>query len=254
MKKTLITFFLLVGCTTAQTPPPSSTPIPIPTDSPSTSASQKEAEQTRTLSRKAEKEIVVPMTVDVDGAPKSYGPDDSKALDYELNAHVGARRSGAIVGYLIDNHGKPIIQGTNDPAPGFYISKTGYFDIKNNKETDPRRYVNAAEINYTVLAKSAKEKGVRTGDFCVVHSINNNKTVFAIVGDTGHSSGAEGSLALLQRLGFPVKDGKSAPDISHIVVRYFANSNPSKKFYFSQSDLDLAAEELNLDTNFSGFH
>ena len=252
MKKTLITFFLLAGCTTAQTTPPSSTPIP--SDLPSASASQKEAEKTRTLSRKADKEIVVPMTVDVDGAPKAYGPDDSKALDYELNAHVGGRRTGAIVGYFIDNHGRPIIQGTNDPAPGFYISETRYFDIKNSKKTDPRRYVNAAEINYTVLAKSARDKGVSTGDFCVVHSIDKNKTVFAIVGDTGHNNGAEGSLALLQRLGFPVKNGKSAPDISRIVVRYFAHSNPSKKFFFNQSDLDLAAEELNLDTDFSGFH
>jgi hypothetical protein len=173
---------------------------------------------------------------------------------FRSNARVGARKTGAIVGYLVDNHGRPIIQGANDPAPGFYISKTGYFDIKNNKEADPRRYVNAAEINYTVLAKSARDKGVKTGDFCVVHSINKNKTVFAIVGDTGHSSGAEGSLALLQRLGFPVKDGKSAPDISQIVVRYFANSNPSKQFFHNQSDLDLAAKALNLDTNFSGFH
>lgn len=215
---------------------------------------QKEAEQARTLSRKADKEIVVPMTVDVDGAPNSYGPDNRKALDFELNAHVGAKKSGAIVGYLLDKQGKPIIQGNDDPAPGFYISKTGYFDVKNTNEVDPRRYVNAAEINYTVLAKSAKDKGVNTGDFCVVHSIKNNKTVFAIVGDTGHSNGAEGSLALLQRLGFPVKDGKSAPNISGIVVRYFAKTNPSKEFFFNQSDLDNAAKALNLDTDFSSFH
>ena len=216
--------------------------------------SQKEAEQTITLSRKADKEIVVPMSVDVDGAPNSYGPDNRKALDFELNAHVGVRKSGAIVGYFLDKHGKPIIQGNDAPAPGFYISKTGYFDVNNNKETDPRRYVNAAEINYTVLAKSAKDKGVKTGDFCVVHSIKNNKTVFAIVGDTGHSNGAEGSLALLQRLGFSVKDGKSAPNISGIVVRYFAKSNPSRRFFFNQSDIDTAAKALNLDTDFSSFH
>src|SRR6267142_5319804 len=105
------------------------------------------------------------MSVDVDGAPKSYGPDDSKALDYELNAHVGARKSGAIVGYLVDRNGKPIIQGIGDPGPGFYVSTTKYVDINNPKTTDPRRYVNAAEINYTVLANSAKAKGVRPGYF-----------------------------------------------------------------------------------------
>jgi hypothetical protein len=207
------------------------------------------------MSKKADKEIVVPMSVDVDGAPTSYGPDDKKALDFELNAHVGGKKSGAIVGYLIDKNGKPIIQGPADPAPGFFISTTGYHDVKNSKEIDPRRYVNAAEINYTVLAKSAKQKGVETGDFCVVHAIKKNKTVFAIVGDTGHSSGAEGSLALLQRLGFKVKSGKSTEEpITNIVVRYFANSNPSKLFFFNQTDLDTAAKKLDLDTDFSGFH
>ncbi len=206
------------------------------------------------MARKADKEIVVPMSVDVDGAPKSYGPDDSKALDFELNAHVGAKKSGAIVGYLVDGNGKPIIQGPDDPAPGFYVSTTKYVDVNNSKKTDPRRYVNAAEINYTVLANSAKAKGVKPGDFCVVHAITKNKTVFAIVGDTGHSSGAEGSLALLQRLGFNVKNGKSAPAITDIVVRYFAASNAAQQFFFKQSDLDAAAESLDLDTDFSTFH
>jgi hypothetical protein len=207
------------------------------------------------MSKKADKEIVVPMSVDVDGSPTSYGPNDKKALDFELNAHVGAKKSGAIVGYLIDKNKKPIIQGEHDPAPGFYISTTTYHDINNSKETDPRRYVNASEINYTVLATSAKHKGVRVGDFCVVHAINKNTTVFAIVGDTGHSSGAEGSLALLQRLGFNVKNGKSvAEEITNIVVRYFAGSNPSKQFFFKQSDLDNAARKLDLDTDFSAFH
>jgi hypothetical protein len=207
------------------------------------------------MSKKADKEIVVPMSVDVDGAPKSYGPDDKKALDFELNAHVGAKKSGKIVGYLTDKNGKPIVQGSSDPAPGFFISTTGYHDIKNANQNDPRRYVNAAEINYTVLATSAKQKGVETGDFCVVHAVKKNTTVFAIVGDTGHSSGAEGSLALLQRLGFKVKSGKSVEEnITNIVVRYFAKSNPAKLFFFNQSDLDEAAKKLDLDTDFSAFH
>ena len=252
MKKTLIAYVLLIGCATSQAAPPTSTN----TES-TTSSIQNKSEQTSALSRKADKEIFVLMSVDVDGAPNAYGPDNKKALDYELAAHVGAKKSGAIVGYLIDKRGNPIIQGKSDPAPGFYISTTGYVDVKNNNKFDPRRYVNAAEINYTVLADSAKKKGVKTGDFCVVHSVKNNKTVFAIVGDTGHRNGAEGSLALLKRLGYPVKNGKSgkgAPKIKDIVVRYFANSNPSKQFFFDQSDLDLAAKALNLDADFSKYH
>ncbi|HID8955863.1 TPA: hypothetical protein ACXE2E_002919 [Klebsiella variicola] len=252
MKKSLIAYVLFAGCVTSQAAPPTSTI----TESTASSIHNK-LEQTSAFSRKADNEIYVRMRVDVDGAPNAYGPKNKKTLDYELNAHVGAKKSGAIVGYLVDRDGNPIIQGKSDPAPGFYISKTGYVDVKNNNKFDPRRYVNAAEINYTLLADSAKKKGVKTGDFCVVHSVNNNKTVFAIVGDTGNSNGEEGSLALLQRLGYPVKNGKGGegvPETKDIVVRYFAKLNPSKLFFFDQSDLDLAAKALNLDTDFSKYH
>ena len=205
--------------------------------------------------RKADKEITVSMAIDVDGAPNSYGPNNDEALDFELNAHVGAKKSGAIVGYRIDSKGKPIVQGPGDPRPGFYISETGYADQNNSNPDDPRRYVNAAEINYTLLASAAKKAGVETGDFCVVHSLRHRLTVFAIVGDTGNTSGAEGSLALLQRLGYKVKNGKAGgEDDEMIVVRYFAESNPDKRFFFTQADLDAAAIPLNLNTDFSDRH
>jgi len=205
--------------------------------------------------KQADAEIIVSMAIDVDGAPNSYGPDNSKALDNELNAHVGASKSGEIVGYLTNANGKAIQQGPNDPCPGFFISKTAYSDKNNATKTDPRRYVNAAEINYTLHAKVAKNAGVELGDFCVVHSLRTNQTVFAIVGDAGNSSGAEGSLALLQRLGYAVKNGKSGgEDDRNIVVRYFAGSNQQQKFFFHQAELDAAAGKLNLDTDFTSFH
>lgn len=207
------------------------------------------------MSKKAAAEITVSMTINVDGAPTSYGPDSSKALDHELNAHVGARASGKVVGYLTDQKGKPIVQGSNDPAPGFYISQTAYVDRNNPNERDPRRYVNAAEINYTLWAAKAKSAGVKKGDFCVVHSLRTNHTVYAIVGDAGNSTGAEGSLALLQRLGYAVKNGKAGgEDSKKIVVRYFANSNPDQRFFFTQAELDTAARALDLDTDFTAYH
>lgn len=209
------------------------------------------------MAKKASAEIVVPMAIDVDGAPNSYGPNDALALDYELNAHVGAKPSGKIVGYLTKNDDgrTPIVQGPRDPYPGFYISTTGYADQSNGRGEDPRRYVNAAEINYTLLATAAKNAGVRGGDFCVAHSLRTRFTVFAIVGDSGNSRGAEGSLALLQRLGYDVHDGKSGgEDAAKIVVRYFGETNPAKLFFFLQSELEARARLLNLDTDFSGYH
>ena len=77
-----------------------------------------------------------------------------------------------------------------NPAPGFYVSTTGYYDVKNPRASDPRRYLDASEINYTVLADSARKLGVKRGDLCVVHSIKKNTTIYGIVGDTGHGSGA----------------------------------------------------------------
>ena len=207
--------------------------------------------------KSASAEILVPMTGDVDGAPNAYGPDDKKALDFELNAHRGAKPSGAIVGYRTkDDDGEtPIVQGPGDPCPGFFVAETSYHDIKNNNLDDPRRYVNAAEINYTLFATAAANAGVKLGDFCTVHSLRTRLTVYAIVGDSGHSSGAEGSLALLQRLGYPFKDGKNdSVEKKEIVVRYFARTNSDKRFFLNQAELDTAARELDLDTDFSDRH
>lgn len=201
-------------------------------------------------------DLTVPMAIDVDGAPNSYGPDNAAALDFELNAHAGARRAGKIVGYLTGSDGRaPIVQGPADPCPGFYISTTSYADKNNPRATDPRRYVNAAEINYTLLARAARAGGVQLGDFCVVHSLRTGFTVYAIVGDSGNSAGAEGSLALLQRLGYAVKSGKAGgEDDRKIVVRYFPGSNPERRFFFTQAELETAARALGLDTDFSAYH
>jgi hypothetical protein len=51
-------------------------------------------------------EILVGMEVDVDGAPNAYGPPGKPTLDFELNAHVGAKSSGAIVGFITKADGR----------------------------------------------------------------------------------------------------------------------------------------------------
>ncbi len=210
------------------------------------------------MSKRKSVEITVSMAVDVDGAPNSYGPNDRDALDFELNAHVGARKTGKIVGFLTERDGRtPVVQKKElgDPCPGFFVSTTGYSDKNNNRANDPRRYVNAAEINYTLHAKAARAAGVKLGDFCVVHSLRTRSSVFAIVGDSGNSSGAEGSLALLQRLGYKVQNGKAGgEDEEKIIVRYFANTNPDERFFFHQADLEAVVGALDLDTDFSDAH
>jgi len=101
------------------------------------------------------------MDVDVDGAPNAYGPPGMQTLDILLNAHYLNSANKEIVGYLIDEHSRPILQGPNDPFPGYYISETAFTDIENQNEKNPRRYVDARNINYVVRGDVARRRGVR---------------------------------------------------------------------------------------------
>ena len=195
------------------------------------------------------------MDVDVDGAPTAYGPAGFKTLDYLKNAHYRGRPWAEIVGYLTeDDHPKvPVVQGPHDPAPGYYISQTAYFDDANPNERDPRRYVDATQINYVVRGTAAKKRGVQLGDFVAVHSTHTGRSVFGIVGDDGNPSGDEGSLHLLQALGYPFRDGKDDAVEEHgeIVVRFYPGSNAHREFFKTQEQLDAAAKKLGLSCDFA---
>lgn len=191
------------------------------------------------------------MDVDVDGAPNAYGPPSKQTLDILLNAHSLDRTDKEIVGYLIDDRGRPILQGPRDPFPGYYISQTAFADIGNPNERDPRRYVDARNINYVVRGDVARRRGVHVGDFVSVYSKRTRRGVFAVVGDTGNPTGDEGSLHLLQDLGYPFRDGKSeSVEKPEIVIRFYPNSNPTHRFFFTQAELDEAAAKLGLSRDF----
>jgi hypothetical protein len=192
------------------------------------------------------------MDVDVDGAPNAYGPPGKPALDILINAHYLERADQKVVGYLLDDKQQPILQGPSDPFPGYYISQTAFADIANPNERDPRGYVDARKINYVVRGNEAKRRGVKVGDFVAVYSKRTHKAVFAIVGDTGNPTGDEGSLHLLQELGYPFHDGISdSVTRPEIVIRFYPNSNPKHQFFFTQVALDEAATKLGLSRDFS---
>ena len=192
------------------------------------------------------------MDVDVDGAPNAYGPPGKPALDVLIDAHYLNRADREIVGYLTDSKHRPILQGPKDPFPGYYISQTSFTDIANRNERDPRAYLDASKINYVVRGDAARRRGVKVGDFVAVHSKRTHKSVFAIVGDTGNPTGDEGSLHLLQELGYPFHDGISdSVTRPEIVIRFYPNSNPRHQFFFTQVALDEAATNLGLSRDFS---
>ncbi len=191
-------------------------------------------------------QVRVKMDVDVDGAPNAYGPKGKKTLD--ILAHARAPHSREIVGYMTEyDGGPPTIQGPEDPFPGYYVSQTDFADLKNKRMEDPRRYVDAARINYVVEGDVAQKAGVQMGDFATVYSCRTGKFVYAIVADSGNPSGAEGSLALVRALGYPLKNGiDDSVDGREIVVTYYPGSNPGKEFFKTQAELDAAAKKLGL--------
>jgi hypothetical protein len=194
------------------------------------------------------------MDVDVDGAPNAYGPKGKPALDEELSAHYRRRPHGEIVGYLTedDNPKMPVVQGPNDPYPGYYISQTAYTDGANTNVRDPRRYVDATKISYIVLGDEAKRKGARIGDFVAVYSRRTHKAVYGIVADSGNPSGDEGSLHLLQALGYPFKNGTDdSVEGREVVVRFFPGSNAGQMFFRTQAQLDAAAQKMELSKEFA---
>jgi hypothetical protein len=194
------------------------------------------------------------MDVDVDGSPRAYGPPGSDTLDDLRNAHSMGRPDAPIVGYLLEDAPpyRPVVQGPQDPAPGYYVSQTAFEDDSVENQRDPRRYVDATKINYIVLGHEARRMGARLGDFVAVYSKRTHRSVFGIVGDSGNPSGNEGSLHLLQTLGYPFHSGKNdAVENAEIVVRFYPGSNPEHQFFRKQATLDKAAKALGLSREFS---
>jgi hypothetical protein len=197
------------------------------------------------------------MDVDVDGAPNAYGPRGTHPLDNLVHAHYRDRTHAAIVGYLTEpgHPDRPVLQGPHDPYPGYYVSQTAFEDPQCGDERNPRCYLDATRINYVVLGTAAHRKGARLGDFVAVYSRRTHKSVFAIVGDDGNPSGDEGSLHLLQDLGYPFHDGiHDAVEHSEIVIRFYPGSNPNGLFFRSQAALDAAATRLALSRDFTVLH
>ena len=193
--------------------------------------------------------------VDVDGAPNAYGPPGKRTLDVLRHAHYRGWKKAPIVGYLTDDDHPTVavVQGPHDPYPGFYISQTAFTDPARTRDADPLRYVDAAQINYVVRGREARRRGVRMGDFVAVHSARTGRTVWGIVADEGNPSGDEGSLHLLQDLGYPYHWGRDegVDDAGEITVRFFPGSNPGRQFFRTEAALDVAAEALGLDRNFA---
>lgn len=134
------------------------------------------------------------MMIDADGAPNAYNPADT-GLDDLSNAG----QLGHWDGIIADDEGNPVVQGPDDPFPGYYISCTALSDWTKER-IDPTRYVDASKIPYIALpGELARDSGARLGDLAVVVNTRNGRFSYAIFADIGRLG--EGSIALADNLG-----------------------------------------------------
>ena len=78
------------------------------------------------------------LAVDADGAYRAYHTDNRLGLDSIKHAsHLG--NWWALATDTGEPSGHPVVQGKNDPAPGYYVSITSLYDASIASERDPRR-------------------------------------------------------------------------------------------------------------------
>jgi hypothetical protein len=164
------------------------------------------------------------MTIDADGAPNAYHPENV-GLDDLANAGTPGRWEGLAK----DADGQPYIQGPDDPFPGFYVSATALAD-RSKAANDPARYVDASRIPFVVLPGGmARQLGARPGDFAVVFNQRNGKSSYAIFGDVGPADRiGEGSVALAENLGIrpDARNGGTRRGVLYLLFPGSGNGTP----------------------------
>lgn len=158
--------------------------------------------------------------IDSDGSPHSYHPDNT-GLDFNQNAKDS---EGHWVGVLTDNNGNPLIQGPNDPAPGYYISTTSYqnkqYDINN-----PLRYLDAETVPYFVVNTAICRAVDPMVLGCRIILTFNGVSIEAMAGDLGPRAPQkfEISIAAAKALGIPSSPKNGGTD-KQIEVLIFPGS------------------------------
>ena len=157
------------------------------------------------------------MAIDADGAYRAYHPG-SKGLDYLANGG----KPGNWWALVTDNgrpSGNPVVQGPNDPAPGFYISTTSLEDSAFDRK-NPRRYVDSESIPYIVLP-GGKLGGAKLGDFALLINLKNKSQVAAIVADSGPAAKlGEASIAASAALLGPGRGNPKNGGTEDKIIRY----------------------------------
>ena len=168
------------------------------------------------------------LAIDADGAYRAYHPNDRLGLDSIKNAgHTG--NWWALATDTGKPSGRPVIQGKNDPAPGYYVSMTSLYDASIASESNPHRFVDSSSVPYVVLPPEGF-KHAKLGDLATVMNIGNGKVVSAIVADESAPAlpMGEGSIALADALGIDSnpRTGGIEKGVAYVVYPGSGNGKP----------------------------
>lgn len=156
-------------------------------------------------------------TIDADGSPRAYHPKGTPGLDYLDNAGHPGNWWG-----IATRRGTPIVQGPEDPAPGFYVSTTAYMHA-GQPAWSPLAYLDSETVPFIVVPGPlrAMVKGVVLGCLALVKNRANGRKVTCLVGDIGPATHwGEISIAAAKRLGLPTnarKGGGAASGIEYAI-------------------------------------
>jgi Fungal chitosanase of glycosyl hydrolase group 75 len=159
-------------------------------------------------------------TINGDGSPHCYHPDEGKGLDYLANAGS----PGNWWGIATDAKGHPIVQSIYDVAPGNYVSTTA-LTIPGYSPEFPEHYLDSERYPFMVVPGSFGY-GWKVGDVGFCYNERTNDNMYCCTGDVGPSDHVgEVSMLLGRCLGLNV-DPKKGGCESGIVYVAFPASDP----------------------------
>lgn len=161
-------------------------------------------------------------TINADGSPHAYAPDNSglTALDYLANAGS----PGNWWGIACDDAGNPYTQAPYHVAPGYFVSTTALINSK-YPAYHPSRYVDSERYAFGVLPGG--ENFAKLGDVGLALNIESGDNMYfalADVGPKGQIGEASFLLAKCLGLNYSAKTGGTSKKIISWVI--LPNSDP----------------------------
>ena len=161
-------------------------------------------------------------SVNADGAPHAYAPDDSGLTSLDYLGNAGS--TGNWWGIATDPSGVPYIQAAWDPAPGFYISTTALCN-DDYAENHPLRYVDSERYAFGVIPGG--KDYAKLGDVGLALNLATGDHMYYALADVGPKDHlGEGSILLSRCLGLnphPKSGGTSKRIIAWMIL---PNSDP----------------------------